>query len=109
MIPKDARQSNHRPTKPGWYECWALDDRWGGEMRYRAWGNGYWWIPLVDGWITSPMGIYRWRGPVADVNGPAPDGTNPQSTPQGDARAADSALQSLRCAVANYDRNRASR
>lgn len=78
MIPKDAHQSNHKPQVPGWYECWARDDRWNGEMRYRAWGNGFWWTPLEDGWITAPDGLYRWRGPVADVNGPAPDGTNPK-------------------------------
>ncbi|MGB2832951.1 MAG: hypothetical protein WBC07_08340 [Methylotenera sp.] len=66
------------PTKAGWYECWAIDDRWNGEMRYRAWGNGAWWIPLDKGWLGSPNGIYRWRGPVADVEGQAPDGTNPR-------------------------------
>lgn len=66
--------ANEEPTESGWYECWATDDRWSGEMRYRAWGNGLWWIPLSDGWIPAPAqdGIYRWRGPVADVNGPAP-------------------------------------
>lgn len=64
------------PTEAGWYECLAVDDRWGGEMRYRAWGNGSWWTPLRDGWLSSRMGLYRWRGPVADVNGPAPDGTD---------------------------------
>jgi hypothetical protein len=65
------------PFEPGWYECLATDDRWQGETRYRAWGQGRWWIPLVDGWLSSPMGLYRWRGPVADVHGPAPDGINP--------------------------------
>jgi hypothetical protein len=55
----------------------AVDDRWAGEFRYRAWGNGVWWIPLPDGWLSSCDGIYRWAGPFADVNGPAPDGTNP--------------------------------
>lgn len=66
------------PTEKGWYECLAVDDRWKGKMCYRAWGNGLWWIPLKDGWLSQHMGIYKWRGPVADVNGPAPDGTNPQ-------------------------------
>ena len=60
--------ADEAPTEAGWYECYATDDRWKGSMRYRAWGNGLWWI----------MGLYRWRGPVADVNGPAPDGTNPK-------------------------------
>lgn len=71
-------ESDETPMSPGWYECWAADDRWGGEMRYRAWGHGLWWIPLSDGWLSSRP-IYRWKGPVADVNGPAPDGTNPKS------------------------------
>lgn len=66
------------PEAPGWYECWATDDRWDGEMQYRAWNHGCWWTPLPDGWITGPRGMYRWRGPVADVMGPAPDGTDPQ-------------------------------
>ena len=69
------------PNEAGWYECWATDDRWGGKMTYRAWNNGVWWTPLRDGWISAPRGIYRWRGPVADINGPAPDGTNPVPAP----------------------------
>lgn len=56
-------------------------------MRYRAWGNGFWWTPLKDGWLSAPNGIYRWRGPVADVNGPAPDGANPQSSSHDSASA----------------------
>lgn len=74
----DIHSFNETPTEAGWYECWAIDDRWNGQMRYRAWGNGWWWIPLDKGWLGSPNNIYRWRGPVADVEGPAPDGTNPQ-------------------------------
>lgn len=68
---------NIEPIDPGWYLCNAVDDRWDGELRYRAWGHGQWWTPFSDGWISSRMGIYQWVGPVADVNGPAPDGTNP--------------------------------
>ena len=66
------------PAEPGWYEVTTADDRFGPELRYRAWGNGLWWIPLRDGWVTAHENVYRWRGPVADINGPAPDGTNPQ-------------------------------
>ncbi len=72
-----AHAAEEDPTDAGWYGCWATDDRWNGEMRYRAWGNGRWWTPLADGWFSSPPNIYRWHGPVADVHGPAPDGTNP--------------------------------
>ena len=70
--------NTHRPTKKGWYECKAIDDRWDGETRYRGWGHGQWWIPLPDGWLGSEHNLYHWRGPVADIDGPAPDGTNPQ-------------------------------
>lgn len=68
---------NESPGEDGWYLVDAIDGRFDGEYRYRAWGNGSWWIPLNDGWISSPMGLYRWKGPVADVDGPAPDGTDP--------------------------------
>lgn len=71
-------EADEEPAEPGWYEVAAMDDRWGPETRYRAWGNGCWWIPLPDGWLTAREKVYRWRGPVADVNGPAPDGTDPQ-------------------------------
>jgi hypothetical protein len=66
------------PTEKGWYLVDAVDGRFDGERKYRAWGNGSWWIPLADGWLSSPMGLYRWQGPVADIDGPAPDGTNPK-------------------------------
>ena len=67
------------PTEKGWYECWAVDGRWGVRMQYRAWGNGCWWTPLADGWVSSKDGVYKWRGPVTDIGGTAPDGTNPGS------------------------------
>lgn len=70
---------NQEPTEKGWYLVDAVDGRFNGQFKYRAWGNGSWWIPLADGWLSSPMGIYKWHGPVADINGPAPDGTNPIS------------------------------
>lgn len=74
----DWRDATETPPGPGWYEVIAVDGRFDGDSRYRAWGNDMWWIPLVDGWLSVPDGLYRWRGPVADVNGPAPDGTNPK-------------------------------
>lgn len=69
---------NEEPEYPGWYEVDPIDDRFDGKVTYRAWGNDLWWTPLKDGWLSSRMGIYRWRGPVANVDGPAPDGTNPR-------------------------------
>jgi hypothetical protein len=65
------------PAERGWYEVRALDDRWQGESRYRAWGCGDWWIPLGDrtgddGWMSGPTEGYEWRGPAFDVMGPSP-------------------------------------
>jgi hypothetical protein len=73
-----------KQTERGWYKCWATDDRWEGQPRYRGWGNGCWWIPLADGWISSDH-PYTWQGPLADIMGPAPDGTNPKSEPSAQA------------------------
>ena len=75
------------PKETGWYLVHAVDGRFDGETKYRAWGNGSWWIPLQDGWLSSPIGISRWIGPVADVNGPAPDGTDPKPTKKETANA----------------------
>ncbi len=71
-------EPDETPPERGWYEVAAIDDRWEWETRYRGWGNGLWCPPLPDGWISGPVGVYRWRGPVADIMGPAPDGTNPR-------------------------------
>lgn len=78
MTSGDWQDQDQEPTEAGWYECLAVDDRWDGKMAYRAWGNGSWCIPLEDSWLSMYTGVYKWRGPVADVDGPAPDGTNPQ-------------------------------
>ena len=77
---------NEPPEATGWYLCDAIDQRWGpGVFKYRAWGRGYWWIPLPDGWLSSPIGTYRWCGPAYDINGPSPDGADPKPnlTPRG--------------------------
>lgn len=76
--PRRWRSSYEKPTRRGWYECRARDDRWKGKTQWRAWGRGMWWIPLgrgdgSDGWLSSPMGIYRWRGPAHDLMGPPPN------------------------------------
>ena len=70
--------SYRKPSRRGWYECKARDGRWGGMTKWRAWGRGMWWIPLgkgdgSDGWLSSPMGIYQWRGPAHDLMGPPPN------------------------------------
>ena len=69
---------NVTPTLPGWYEVRTDDGRFDGRTVYRGWGNGAWWIPLADGWLTANEHAYHWRGPVADIDGPAPDGTDPR-------------------------------
>jgi phage FluMu protein Com len=69
---------NEQPTDRGWYLCDSIDGRWNGEFRYRAWGNGYWWIPLPDGWISAPISLYRWKGPPHDIMKPSPHGHDPQ-------------------------------
>lgn len=73
-----------KPTQSGWYLVRSVDGRYGGESRYRGWGKECWWIPLKDGWIEGPTNVYQWHGPVADIEGPAPDGTNPVKTLEGD-------------------------
>lgn len=55
--------SYKKPPRKGWYECKSRDGRWGGRTEWRAWGNGLWWIPLKGGWLSSPLGLYQWRGP----------------------------------------------
>jgi len=52
-----------KPLRKGWYECKARDNRWDGKTMWRAWGNGLWWIPLKNGWLSSNLGTYKWRGP----------------------------------------------
>lgn len=65
------------PTEVGWYQVrWS--DESGDHVEYRGF-NGTWWTPLPDGWLSAPYGKYEWRGPVADIQGPAPDGTSPKS------------------------------
>lgn len=71
------RSSYSKPSKRGWYEVRARDGRFGDEVTFRAWGQGMWWIPLggpnaEGGWLSSPMGLYRWRGPAHDIMGPMP-------------------------------------
>jgi hypothetical protein len=64
------RSSYTHPARKGWYEVRAMDDRWGGETRWRAWGNGQWWTQLAGGgWmgLVEWAGQYQWRGPCIDI------------------------------------------
>ena len=74
----DWHDEHEEPVEIGWYLVDAVDGRFNGKHKYRAWGNGSWWIPAYDGWVSSSIGLYRWKGPVADIDGPAPDGTDPR-------------------------------
>lgn len=65
------------PTEKGWYEVRTPGTE-GEPVQYRGWGGGIWWTPVGDGWRGSFNAEYEWRGPVADLSGPAPDGTNPE-------------------------------
>jgi hypothetical protein len=70
-------EASETPSRAGWYEVLAGDDRWGGKSRWRAWGKGCWWIPLAPGdgsggWISGPHEGYRWKLPRHDISGPKP-------------------------------------
>jgi len=48
------------PTTPGWYLVRRCDNL-SAPPKVRAWGrNEMWWIPLADGWLTGPLGVYEW-------------------------------------------------
>lgn len=56
------REPHELPQAAGWYIVERIDEP--GE-RIRAWGQGHWWTPLPDGWISSDN-VYRWHHlPVA--------------------------------------------
>jgi len=59
--------SKTHPPRRGWYEVKQLSD---GQIGWRAWGNGQWWVQLVDGWIGEPEwdGRYQWRGPRQSID-----------------------------------------
>ena len=45
------------PPHSGWYKV-----RRDGAEKVRAYGNGHWWIPLPDGWLSAD-GVYEWQQP----------------------------------------------
>lgn len=71
------RDQAQKPHQQGWYETMSDDDLWGNGGRCMAWNNGQWWMPVDGGWVAAPVEPYRWRGPVADMMAPAPDGVYP--------------------------------
>src|ERR1041385_7563390 len=94
------RSSYEKPRRRGWYETRARDGRWNGETRWRAWGRGMWWIPLggpnaEGGWLSSPMGLYQWRGPAHDIMKPPPN--DETHTRRADGVGLPTETQSRRC------------
>ena len=54
------RGVNEIPQAAGWYRV-----RREGEAKIRAYGQGHWWIPLIDGWLSAD-GVYEWEAlPIA--------------------------------------------
>jgi hypothetical protein len=45
------------PPSDGWYRV-----KREGDQKVRAFGNGHWWIPLVDGWLSADD-VYEWALP----------------------------------------------
>jgi len=65
------------PINDGWYAIQRKD----GSLCLRAWGNGEWWIPLHDGWLSGLPPGFRWMGPVEPMEWDTP-GTQPAPPPE---------------------------
>lgn len=59
---------NDPPINPGWYAVQRKD----GSLCLRAFGNGEWWIPLADGWLSGLPTGFRWLGPLEPVEWDTP-------------------------------------
>lgn len=62
------------PTQPGWYAIQRID----GSYCLRAWGNGHWWIPLKDGWLSGLPSGFRWLGPLEPLAWETPRADQPK-------------------------------
>jgi len=51
------RGPSETPRLDGWYRVKRQ-----GDQKVRAFGNGHWWIPLVDGWLSADD-VYEWALP----------------------------------------------
>lgn len=49
------RGKDEIPQAAGWYRV-----RRDGDQKVRAFGQGHWWIPLKDGWLSAD-GVYEWE------------------------------------------------
>jgi hypothetical protein len=60
----DFHPDSESPDEQGWYEIRRAD----GSVCVRAYVGWTWWIPLVDGWLSSEAVGFKWRGPVAEIS-----------------------------------------
>lgn len=57
------------PQASGWYRVKRIDEP-EGSLLVRAFGQGHWWTPLPDGWISSD-GVYEWESlPLCSIASP---------------------------------------
>lgn len=67
---------NVEPSEKGWYAVRRAD----GSLCIRAWGNGLWWIPLKDGWLSGLPAGFSWLGPLAEIMWDTPRNALPASS-----------------------------
>ena len=61
------------PSEKGWYAIMRSD----GTFCIRGWGNGHWWIPLKDGWMSGIPSGFKWFGPLEPIEWNTPQPTLP--------------------------------
>lgn len=49
------RGKDETPQAAGWYRV-----KRDGDQKVRAWGQGHWWIPIPNGWLSAD-GVYEWE------------------------------------------------
>jgi hypothetical protein len=72
------RQETESPTDKGWYAVMRAD----GSLCLRAFGQGLWWIPLKDGWLSGLPTGFKWCGPLADIDWMPPQAPEAQPAPR---------------------------
>jgi hypothetical protein len=59
-------------TKAPALSGWCVVMRKDGTLCMRAYGNGLWWIPLADGWLSGIPAGFKWFGPVEEIDWATP-------------------------------------
>lgn len=62
------QSENVEPIEEGWYAVQRAD----GSLCLRAWGEGFWWSPLKDGWLSGLPEGFRWFGPLETLDWETP-------------------------------------